>query len=389
MSLTTPADRVKELPPYLFAAIDKMKAEARERGVDLIDFGIGDPDLPTPVHIVEALRAAAGRAELHRYPAYAGSLRCRQAAATFYARRFGVKLDPTCEVLTLIGSKDGISHLPLAITNPGDLALVPDPAYPVYATTTRFVGGEVHTFGLLPGQEFLPDLDRIPDEVARRAKLIYINYPNNPTGGVATLEDLARVLAFARRNDLLIVSDLAYSEMFLDDTRPPSLLELDGARQRCIEFYSLSKTYNMTGWRVGFAVGNAELVGALGKIKTNMDSGVFGVVQEAAVAALEGDEGCVESLRAVYRQRRDLLVQGLKELGLEVRPQRATFYLFAPVPGGAGSMDYAARLLHEIGVVVTPGVGFGERGEGFIRFSLTVETTRIRQAVERMRGMRC
>ena len=218
--------------------------------------------------------------------------------------------------------------------------------------------------------------------------MIYINYPNNPTGGVATREDLERINAFARKHDLLVISDLAYSEMFLDEHRPPSFLELEGARERCIEFYSLSKTYNMTGWRVGFAVGNAELVGALGKIKTNMDSGVFGAVQEAAIAALEGDQRCVDSLRALYRERRDLLVTGLKQLGLETRPQRATFYLFAPVPAGTTSMDYAARLLRELGVVVTPGVGFGERGEGFIRFSLTVPTDRIRQAVERMKGMK-
>lgn len=387
MSLTTPAERVKALPPYLFAAIDQMKTEARERGVDLIDFGVGDPDLPTPGHIIEALRAGADKPEHHRYPAYAGSLRCREAAARFYAERFGVQLDPRAEVLTLIGSKDGISHLPLALTNPGDLALVPDPAYPVYATTTRFVGGEVHRFGLLPQREFLPDLDSIPADVASRAKMIYINYPNNPTGGVATVQDLERILAFARRHDLLVVSDLAYSEMYLDDQPPPSILQLDGAMERCIEFYSLSKTYNMTGWRVGFAVGNAELVAALGKIKTNMDSGVFGAVQEAAIAALEGDQGCVDELRAVYRERRDLLVQGLEQLGLAARPQRATFYLFAPVPAGTASMDYAARLLRELGIVVTPGVGFGQRGEGFIRFSLTVDTERIRQAVERMRGM--
>jgi len=388
MSLTAPADRVKQLPPYLFAAIDTMKDEARARGEDLIDFGIGDPDRPTPDHIVHALRDAAGRPELHRYPAYAGSLACRQAAAAFYAARFGVELDPHGEILTLIGSKDGISHLPLAITNPGDLALVPDPAYPVYATTTRFVGGEVHTFGLLPDREFLPDLEQIPEAVARQAKMIYVNYPNNPTGGVARLEDLERILAFARRHDLLVISDLAYSEMYLDEqTPPPSFLQLEGARERCIEFYSLSKTYNMTGWRVGFAVGNAELVRALGKIKTNMDSGVFGVVQQAAIAALKGDQRCVAAMRAVYRERRDLLVQGLQQLGLQVRPQRATFYLFVRVPDGTSSMDYAGRLMRELGIVVTPGVGFGERGEGFVRFSLTVETARIAQAVERMKRL--
>lgn len=387
MSPIEPADRVKELPPYLFAAIDRMRNEARGRGVDLIDFGIGDPDLPTPPHIIEALREAAGRPELHRYPPYEGSLRCREALCRFYADRFGVELDPGREVLTLIGSKDGISHLPLALVNPGDLALIPDPAYPVYATTTRFVGGEVHRYGLSPGREFLPDLSRIPPDAARRAKMIYVNYPNNPTGGVATLPDLERIHDFARRHDLLLISDLAYSEMYLDEERPPSLLQIPGAKERCIEFYSLSKTYNMTGWRVGFAVGAPEVVGALGKIKTNMDSGVFGAVQEAAVAALSGDQGCVSAMRAIYRERRDLLADSLKKLGLAVRPQRATFYLFVPVPSGVGSMDLAARLLSEAGLVVTPGVGFGQRGEGFVRFSLSVDTTRIREAVTRLEGL--
>jgi LL-diaminopimelate aminotransferase len=379
------ADRVRELPPYLFAAVDALKSEARARGVDLIDFGIGDPDLPTPGHIIEALHAGARRPENHRYPSYQGSLECRSACAAFYASRFGVALDPKSEVLTLIGSKEGIAHLPLAITNPGDLALVPDPAYPVYATTTRFVGGEVYRYGLRRDHEFLPDLEAIPEEIARRATVLYINYPNNPTGGVASLEELARILAFAERHDLALVSDLAYSEMFFEEPRPPSMLELPGARARTIEFYSLSKTYNMTGWRVGFAVGNATLVGALGKIKTNVDSGVFGAVQEAAIAALSGDQHPVEEMRAIYRERRDLLCAGLRELGLEFRSPRATFYVFVRVPGG--SMDFTARLLRETGVVVTPGVGFGEGGEGFVRFALSVPAERIRLALERLKKL--
>jgi LL-diaminopimelate aminotransferase len=380
------AERVKAIPPYLFAKIDEMKSEARERGVDLIDFGVGDPDLPTPPHIIAALQEAAQKPEHHRYPAYAGSLACRSALADFYQQRFGVALAPRDEVLTLIGSKDGISHLPLALTNAGDLALVPDPAYPVYATTTRFAGGEVQRYPLRPEAEFLPDLDAIPADVADRAKMIYVNYPNNPTGGVATLDDLARIHRFAVEHDLIIVSDLAYSEMYLEGPPPPSFLQVEGARERCIEFYSLSKTYNMTGWRVGYAVGNPQLVAALGKIKTNMDSGVFGAVQDAAIAALSGDQSCTDEMRATYRERRDLLVLGLEELGLSVRPQRATFYLFAPVPEGTTSMDYAARLLKNLGIVVTPGVGFGDHGEGFIRFSLSVPVARIQEAVERMRA---
>jgi len=378
------ADRVKAIPPYLFAQIDELKQQALARGADLIDFGIGDPDLPTPPHIIEALQRAAAAPEHHRYPSYAGSTRCRQALADFYAQRFGVKLDPAGEVLTLIGSKDGISHLPLALINPGDLALVPDPAYPVYATTTRFVGGEVHRYPLLPQREFLPDLEAIPADVARKAKLIFINYPNNPTGGIAALEDLERIHRFAAEHDLLIVSDLAYSEMYLEEERPPSMLQIEGAKARCVEFYSLSKTYNMTGWRVGYAVGNADVVAALGKIKTNMDSGVFGAVQEAGVAALSGDQACVAEMRTLYRQRRDLLVESLRGLGLTVRPQRATFYLFVPIPEPFSSMDFTAKLLDEAGLVVTPGNGFGERGEGFIRFSLSVPSERIREAVARI-----
>jgi LL-diaminopimelate aminotransferase len=378
------ARRVQEIPPYLFARIDQMKTEARQRGVDVIDFGIGDPDIPTPRHVIEALCEAAQRPANHRYPSYEGSLACRTALADFYARRFGVTLDPRTEVLTLIGSKEGLAHLPLALTNPGDLSLIPDPAYPVYAATTRFVGGEVFRYRLRPEHGFLPDLDAIPPDVAERAKLFYLNYPNNPTGAVATRDDFTRIHAFAERHDLVVVSDLAYSEMHFEEPRPPSFLEVPGARARTLEFYSLSKTYNMTGWRVGYAVGNPVLVGALGKIKTNMDSGVFGAVQEAAIAALTGDQSGVETMRATYRERRDLLASGLRRMGLEVSPPRATFYFFVRIPAGVRSMDFAARLLGEAGVVVTPGVGFGEGGEGFVRFALSVSTPRIREAVDRL-----
>ena len=381
------ADRVRSLPPYLFAAIDRMKSEAREQGMDLVDFGIGDPDLPTPSHLVAALKAAVDNAAFHRYPSYEGMLRCREAVAEFYHRRFGVQVDPNTEALTLIGSKEGIAHLPLAIINPGELALVPDPAYPVYATAVGFAGGEVHHYPLKAERGFLPDLAAIDQDIARRAKLIFINYPNNPTGGTATLSDYQKILDFARQYELIVVSDLAYSEMYFEEPAPPSFLQLEGARERTIEFYSLSKTYNMTGWRVAYALGNQALVSALGKIKTNVDSGVFGAIQDVAITALCGDQACVEQMRAVYRQRRDLLVQGLRDLGLQVTSPRATFYVFVPVPMATTDLDFTARLLQEVGVVVTPGVGFGQQGEGFIRFALSVNQERIREALSRLKKM--
>ncbi len=382
------ADRVRSLPPYLFAAIDRMKAEARARGMDLVDMSIGDPDLPTPPHLVQALQQAAQNPRYHRYPSYEGMLACREAAARFYQDRFGVPLDPAEEVVTLIGSKEGIAHLPLALLNPGDLALVPDPAYPVYATAVGFAGGEAFRYPLLREQGFLPDLQAVPPEVARRAKLLFINYPNNPTGGSATLADYQRILAFAEQHALIVASDLAYSEMFFEPPRPPSFLQLPGAKERTIEFFSLSKTYNMTGWRVAYAVGDRRLVAALGKIKTNVDSGVFGAVQEVAIAALQGDQGCVDQMRAVYGRRRDRLVSGLQALGFEVPAPRATFYVFVPVPGGGSSVAFAGRLLTEAGVVVTPGVGFGAQGEGFIRFALSVSEERIAEALQRLGRLR-
>ena len=380
------ADRVRALPPYLFAKIDAMKAEAVARGMDLISFGIGDPDLPTPPHIIQALQQAVENPEYHQYPSYTGMLKCRAACTDFYQERFGVTLDPKTEAVTLIGSKEGIAHLPLAVINPGDLVLVPDPAYPVYDTATHFVGGEVYRYGLLAEDNFLPDLDAIPGEVADRAKMLVVNYPNNPTGGSATLDDYVRMYEYAVRHELIVLSDLAYSEMYFEEPAPPSFLQVPGAMERTIEFYSLSKTYNMTGWRVAYAVGNRDLVAALGKIKTNVDSGVFGAIQEAAITALRGDQQCVADMREIYRERRDLLVPALADLGLKATPPRATFYLFARLPEGISSVDYTARLLNETGVVVTPGEGFGQRGEGFIRFALSVNAERIKEAVKRLEG---
>jgi LL-diaminopimelate aminotransferase len=382
------AARIRELPPYLFARIDELKQEQLKKGVDVIDLGIGDPDLPTPPHIVAALREAAGNPAHHRYPSYAGMLDLRRAAAEFCQKRFGVTLDPATEVLALIGSKEGIAHLPLAVVDPGDVVLCPDPGYPVYATGTRFVGGEVVTMPLRRERGFLPDLAAIPSSVARRAKVLWVNYPNNPTAALAPRSFYEELITFAREHDLIVASDLAYSEMFYGAEPPPSILEFAGARDVAIEFHSLSKTYNMTGWRVGFAAGNRELVGALGKVKTNVDSGVFEAVQRAAIAALLGDQEPVAEMRRIYRERRDVLCGGLRDAGFDVIIPEASFYCLIAVPPGTTSLDYAGRILAETGVVATPATGFGDAGEGFVRLTLCADKARLAEAVRRLSGMR-
>jgi LL-diaminopimelate aminotransferase len=378
------AQRIQTLPPYLFARIDELKQEQRAKGVDVIDLGIGDPDLPTPPHIVAALQSAAADPAHHRYPSYAGMAAFRAAAARFCARRFGVTVDPATEVLALIGSKEGVAHLPLALVDPGDVVLCPDPGYPVYATGTRFAGGEVYPMPLRRERGFLPDLHAIPPAVTARAALIWVNYPNNPTAALAPRGFYEELVAFARAHDIVIASDLAYSEMFLDGEPPPSILEIPGAKDVAIELHSLSKTYNMTGWRVGFAVGNKELVGALGKVKTNVDSGVFDAVQRAAVAALDGDQACVEAQRQVYRERREILCGGLARAGFDVITPSASFYCLVAVPAGTTALDYAGRILAETGVVVTPATGFGAGGEGFVRLTLCADAARLAEAVRRM-----
>lgn len=378
------AARIRALPPYLFARIDELKQEQKAKGVDLIDLGIGDPDLPTPAHIVEALREAAPHAEHHRYPSYAGMLELRRAAAGFYRERFGVELDPASEVVALIGSKEGIAHLPVALVDPGDVVLCPDPGYPVYATGTSFVGGEPWSMVLRRDRGFLPDLGAIPADVRARAKVMWVNYPNNPTAALAPRAFYEEVIAFARKHDIIVASDLAYSEMYLDGERPLSILEIPGARDVAIEFHSLSKTYNMTGWRVGFAVGNRELVGALGKVKTNVDSGVFEAVQRAAIVALTGDQTCVEEMRQVYRERREVLCGGLARAGFDVIVPGASFYCLIAVPPGSTSLEYAGKLLTEAGVVATPATGFGAGGEGFVRLTLCADKSRLAEAVRRL-----
>jgi LL-diaminopimelate aminotransferase len=379
------ATRLSGLPPYLFAEIDKVKDEMRRQGVDLISLGIGDPDIPTPPHIVKALQVAAAKASNHQYAPYEGTQAFREAVSAWYRRRFGVTLDPATEVMSLIGSKEGIGHLPLAFLNPGDVVLVPDPGYPVYHAGTLFAGGESVTMPLHASNGFLPDLQKITPEQARRAKIMFINYPNNPTAAVAPKGFFQEVVEFAHRHHIIVCHDAAYSEVAFDGYRPLSFLEVDGACEVGIEMHSLSKTYNMTGWRIGFAVGNAQILAGLATIKTNLDSGVFMAVQDAAIAALTGPDDCVEEMRSIYQRRQDIAVSGLKKIGLHAERPRATFYLWLPVPPKYTSSELTTRMIREAGVVPTPGIGFGAYGEGFIRLSLTVDDQRIREAIERLK----
>jgi LL-diaminopimelate aminotransferase len=363
-----------------------MKREVAARGVDIISLGIGDPDTPTFPHIVAALQEAAARPANHRYPDYEGLPSFRRAAAEYMRRRFGVTADPDTEIVSLIGSKEGVANLPVAFVDPGDIVLIPDPGYPVYGVGTAFNGGTAYPMPLDAASGFLPDLKAIPEDVARRAKLMWLNYPNNPTAATAPPAFFADVVAFAAKYGIIVAHDDAYAEIYYDEP-PPSFLATPGAEELGIELHSLSKTYNMTGWRVAFAVGQRAIVAGLGKVKTNVDSGIFQAVQEAGIAALTGDQAPVAGMRALYRERRDLLLGALASLGLDAEPVRGTFYVWTHVPRGYTSAGLAAKFLQDIGVVVTPGSGFGPAGEGYIRFSLTVPSTRLTQAVERIRTL--
>jgi LL-diaminopimelate aminotransferase len=383
-----PAARLNRLPPYLFAELDRLKKDVQQRGVDVISLGIGDPDLPTPGRIVESLRLAVGNPANHRYPDYQGLDRFREAATDWYRRRFGVRLDPAREVCALIGSKEGIANFPTALVDPGDIVLIPDPGYPVYYSGCVFNGGEPYFLPLRKQNGFVPDFGAIPPEVARRAKLLWLNYPNNPTAATVETPFFDAAVRFCLSNNIILAHDFAYSEIAYDSYRAPSVLQAEGARECAIEFHSLSKTYSMTGWRVGFAVGNAPLIAALGAVKTNMDSGVFQAVQEAAITALSGGDDQLREYCSIYRARRDLMVEALRAIGLECDLPRATFYVWAQVPKGYSSASFAERVLKEAGVVVTPGSGFGKSGEGFIRFSLTVSSERLKEAVDRLKALR-
>lgn len=381
----TYAERIRTLPPYLFAAIDEMKQAAIARGVDIINLGIGDPDLPTPAPILERMQQAVTDPQHHQYPSSSGMLSFRTAVAGWYRRRFNVTLDPKSEVVTLIGSKEGIGHVPMAFIDPGDVVLVPSPGYPVYPVSASFAGGMAHEMPLLKENGFLPDLDAIPPDVARKAKLMFLNSPNNPTSVIADTAFFGRVIAFAKEHHVIVCHDAAYSEIFYDGQRPSSFLEAEGAMDVGIEFHSLSKTFNMTGWRIGFAVGRAEVIAGLSQIKSNMDSGQFQAVQEAGITALESDDRLTAGLRAIYQERRDVLVAGLRNLGLEFDTPSATFYVWIEVPKGYTSASFTAHLLEKAGIVTTPGNGFGAPGEGYIRMALTTTKERLAEAVDRLK----
>jgi LL-diaminopimelate aminotransferase len=378
------AERLKQLPPYLFKEIDRVKDEVRARGVDIIDLGVGDPDLPTPGFIIEALQKAVLNPSTHRYPSYSGMNNFRDAVARWYKRRFGVTLDPEREVVTLIGSKEGIAHLPLAFNNPGDLNLATSPAYPVYHIGTMFAGARTHFLPLLQENHFLPDLSQISGEVARQAKLLFFNYPNNPTAAVADMGFFTKVVDFCREHHIMAVHDAAYTEMAYDGYCPPSFLQVPGAKEIGIEFHSLSKTYNMTGWRLGFAVGQADAIDGLGKIKSNIDSGAFNAIQYAGLAALDSDQSAVAENCRILQERRDILIAGLKKLGYAAAAPQATFYVWLPTPTGISSAQFTSLLLEQAGIVTTPGNGFGAPGEGYVRLALTVNNSRLEEALDRL-----
>jgi LL-diaminopimelate aminotransferase len=381
------ATRIEKLPPYLFAEIDRKVAEARARGADIISFGVGDPDLPSPAHVVEALAQAARNPVTHRYPSYTGMPRFRESIANWYERRFGVRLDPSEEVQPLVGSKEGIFHLPIAFVDPGDVVLVPDPAYPVYETGTILAHGRPYLLPLLPSNGFMPELERVPRDVVESATVLWLNYPSNPTAATVEEEFFQRAVDFCRSNDLLLAHDAAYTEITFDGYVAPSALQGDGAMECTVEFHSLSKMYNMTGWRIGWVAGAPAAIEALKRLKTNIDSGIFGAVQEAGIAALDGPQDHLKQTVARYQHRRDLLCDGLKSMGIVVEPPRGSIYLWVPVPDGHTSESFTTFLLDEAAIVVAPGTGYGPSGEGFVRFSLTISDERLEEGVERLREL--
>ena len=379
------ASRIAGLPPYLFAEIDAKKNEMIKKGVEVIDLGVGDPDIPTPDFIIEALKVGAEDPENHRYPSYQGMRSFRVAVADWYKERFNVDLDPDTEVIALIGSKEGIAHAPLAFIDPGDVGLFADPGYPVYPTSISFAGGEPYGVPILKENDFLPDLNAIPEDIRKRAQLIFLNYPNNPTTAVAEEGFFKDVVDFASKNNILICHDAAYTEIAFDGYSPLSFLQADGAKDVGIEFHSLSKTFNMTGWRIAFAVGNKKAIAGIGEIKTNIDSGAFQAIQYAGIVALQNYKSGLQDRIQIFQERRDIFCKGLDETGFKYHFPKATFYVWFEVPEGLTSKEFSSKLLSESGIVVTPGNGFGEYGEGYARVSTTFSTERIIQAVERLK----
>lgn len=379
------ADRIAQLPPYLFAEIDRKVARARAAGVDIISFGVGDPDLPTPPHVVDALAQASRDAATHRYPSYTGMPEFRSSIADWYRRRFDVSLDPETEVQPLVGSKEGIYHLPVAFVDPGDAVLVPDPGYPVYETGTILAGGECFYMPLTRDNDFVPDFGAVPDDVRKRSRVMWLNYPSNPTAATVDLAFFERAVEFCIQNDLLLAHDAAYTEITFDGYTAPSVLQAPSAKDCAVEFHSLSKSYNMTGWRVGWVSGSPVAIEALKRLKTNIDSGIFNALQRAGIAALDGPQGHLRATLERYRARRDLLCDGLKSIGIVIEPPRGSIYVWVPVPDGHTSETFTAFLLEAAGVVVAPGTGYGPSGEGFVRFSLTLADDRLEEGVERLR----
>jgi LL-diaminopimelate aminotransferase len=387
---TTPfvkSERLRNLPPYLFAEIDRKKKAAIAAGRDVINLGVGDPDRPTPPSIVKSLQHHAENPAFHQYALDQGAPELRRSIAAFCKRRYGLDLDPETEILPLIGSKEGLAHLPLAVLNPGEISLVPDPCYPVYRSSSMFAGADVYSMTLEPRLGFRPDLDAIPADVYSLARLLFLNYPNNPTGGTADLQFFAKVAELAGAHDFVIAQDAAYNEMYYEEA-PPSILQIPEARERTIEFHSLSKTFNMTGWRIGFAIGGAPIIAALGQVKANVDSGIFTAVQFAGKTALDDYDTLTPPIRALYQERRDAFVASLRQLGWDVPTPRATFYVWIPCPKGYTSAELCTRLLEEADVVTTPGIGFGRTADGYIRATLTVETPRLIEAAERIGKLR-
>lgn len=382
----TPSRKLALVPPYLFAALDQKIAEARAAGRDVINLGIGDPDLPTPKAVVDAMHDAINDPATHNYPPYRGTGDFRKAAAAWMQNRFGVSVNAETETISLLGSKEGIAHLIAAYVDPGDVVLAPSPGYPVYRTYTLLCGGEPYTMPLLPENGFLPDYTKIPADILKRAKIMFLNYPNNPTGAVASEDFIKKSVAFCREHGILLCHDNAYSEMTFDGYRAPSFLSVPGAKDVCLEMFSLSKMYNMTGWRVGFAVGNKSAIDALAVVKNNCDSGVFKAIQQAAIAALSQSDALLKDLNAIYARRRDIMVAGLRDMGWPLPDNVATFYLWVPAPAGYSDADFAALMLEKCDIVITPGSGYGETGKGYFRIALTQSDARIEEAVRRMKA---
>ncbi len=382
------SERLSQLPPYVFVEIDRKKKDAIRRGRDIIDLGVGDPDLPTPQHIRDAMKKALEEPRYHRYPFGPGLLEFRKAIACWYKVRFGVELDIDTEIHALIGSKEGIGHIHLAFVNPGEVVLCPEPAYPVYKIGTIYAGGTPYFMPLLEKNSFLPDLDSIPERVTKKTKMMFINYPNNPTATCANRDFFKRVIGFAKKHSIVVINDAAYSEIYYEGKKPISFLEIPGAKEVGIEFHSLSKTYNMTGWRIGWACGNQSIIKGLSMVKENIDSGVFGAIQVASIEALNGPQDCVDEMRRIYERRRDVLTEGLNRAGWKAKRPEATFYVWARVPEGYSSVQSVEKLLEEEGILSTPGNALGPSGEGYVRFSLTVDEERIEEAVERIGRIR-